>query len=490
MRLIGYVRVSRVAGREGDSFLSPTLQRERIEAHARAHGHTITAWEQDLDQPGSRYERPRFQASLRAVEAGDADGIAVAKLDRFARSVSGAARALERLEAAGGVLVAVDLGMDTSTPAGRLMRNVLSALAEFELDRIRDNWDDIRAKTIERGIHISRVSPVGYRRDAQRRLEPDPIAGPVIRDAFRRRVAGHSWEQLCSWLDKALPRPEGRYWTRQTLSGVFENQVYLGEAYAGAHVNARAHEPLVSRLEWEGAQSGARTWGRRSGTLLAGILRCASCGYTLTIATDGKRGYSNYRCRIRHGGAGVCPDPARISLRRAEPLVEEAFLEWAREQTVELEPVRATVDAERAVAALEDAEMELVAYRDETLIALVGRELFAAGLTERARRVDAARDEVAEIARRREGPVAPLHELVADWPTLDVQSRNAILRSAIDAVFVRPAGHSGRAPIGARVHICWSGEGPTDLPGGTGRRGPVGLRPFRFPPAPEDPGVL
>jgi len=34
MRLIGYVRVSRVAGREGDGFISPTVQRERIEAFA------------------------------------------------------------------------------------------------------------------------------------------------------------------------------------------------------------------------------------------------------------------------------------------------------------------------------------------------------------------------------------------------------------------------------------------------------------------------
>jgi DNA invertase Pin-like site-specific DNA recombinase len=34
-KLIGYVRVSRIAGREGDSFISPDVQRERIEAHAR-----------------------------------------------------------------------------------------------------------------------------------------------------------------------------------------------------------------------------------------------------------------------------------------------------------------------------------------------------------------------------------------------------------------------------------------------------------------------
>src|SRR5436309_2703997 len=98
MRLIGYVRVSRVNGREGDSFISPTVQRERIEAQALASGNTVVDWQQDLDQPGTKYERPGFQAALEAVERGEADGIAVAALDRFARSVPDAAVALRRLE--------------------------------------------------------------------------------------------------------------------------------------------------------------------------------------------------------------------------------------------------------------------------------------------------------------------------------------------------------------------------------------------------------
>src|SRR5258708_39866073 len=48
----GYVRVSRVGGREGDSFISPALQREQIEAYAKAHGLTIARWHEDLDKSG------------------------------------------------------------------------------------------------------------------------------------------------------------------------------------------------------------------------------------------------------------------------------------------------------------------------------------------------------------------------------------------------------------------------------------------------------
>src|SRR4051794_18758311 len=121
MRLDGYVRVSRIGGRGGDSFISPTAQKETIRALAKAQGHRIVRWHTDLDEPGSKQTRPGFQDALARVEAGATEGIIVAKLDRFARSVSHAATALDRLEAAGGTLIAVDLGMDTSTSAGRLM---------------------------------------------------------------------------------------------------------------------------------------------------------------------------------------------------------------------------------------------------------------------------------------------------------------------------------------------------------------------------------
>src|SRR5262249_59341367 len=126
------------------SFISPAVQRERVEKFAAAHDHTVVEWFEDLDQPGSRYERPGFQAALASVEEGRADGIAVAALDRFARSVPDAAVALRRLEAAGGTLVSVRDSLDTSTPIGRFAPAMMLALAEPEVGRIRESWSVAR----------------------------------------------------------------------------------------------------------------------------------------------------------------------------------------------------------------------------------------------------------------------------------------------------------------------------------------------------------
>src|SRR4051812_8361289 len=75
VRLIGYVRVSRVGGREGDSFISPAVQRQQVEAYSAAHGHELVAWFEDLDVSGAKASRPQFDLALDAIERGDADGL-------------------------------------------------------------------------------------------------------------------------------------------------------------------------------------------------------------------------------------------------------------------------------------------------------------------------------------------------------------------------------------------------------------------------------
>lgn len=448
MRLVGYIRVSRVAGREGESFISPDVQRERIQQLAAAHGHTIVAWQTDLDQSGAKLDRPAFQAALEQVEAGEADGLAVAKLDRFARSVAGAGRALERLEAANGALLVGDLGMDTSTPAGKLMRNVLMALAEFELDRIRDNWMIARDKAVGRGVHISRVPPIGYRKRDDSRLEPDPHAAPLIRELFLRRAAGDSWRNLCGWLDYVLPRPGP--WGIGALQAVVRNRVYLGEARAGDAVNPDAHLPLVTRAEWEAAQH-RQPRHPRSGhqALLAGIVRCESCGRLMTPSSDGRRGYRRYDCQNR-----VCPQPVAISEPRLNEHVEQAFLERAATLPV-LRATAPTDLAHAAVAALQAAEAELAAYRDANLVTVIGQPAYVAGLTERAQRIERAQAAVLEAQR-----VQPFQTMTAaivdEWPSLTVPERRLILHAALEAVWVRRAHLRGQGtPVGDRVRLGW-----------------------------------
>jgi DNA invertase Pin-like site-specific DNA recombinase len=456
MRLIGYIRVSRVGGREGESFISPPVQRERITAAATGGGHTLVDVLEDLDQPGSKYQRPGFQEALRRVEAGEADGMIVAKLDRFARSVSGAAQALERLEQAGGSLIAVDLGMDTSTSAGRLMRNVLMSLAEFELDRIREGWAATREHTIGRGVHISNVPPFGYERDPDGRLRPNAATAPHVRELFLRRAAGDSWRDLAALLDEKAPRERGS-WPVTTLNRMIANRAYLGEAYAGGIVNREAHEPLVSAVEWHAAQ-GVRQLGRRrngEGALLAGLIRCASCGRTMTRTADGRRGYLNYSCSGRRA-SGICSARVKISTQRADTFVERSFLEWlAEHEPATLSGAAASDELEQDQARLEGAELELAAYRDASAISIIGKQAYLEGLTGRVRQVQEAQD---ALASRHVAASSGLRRvtLEEEWPQMTVAERRTILGAALDHVEVRRAAKRGQgATAEERLVLVW-----------------------------------
>src|SRR3954468_14733314 len=82
----GYVRVSRRAGREGESFISPEVQRKKIADWAKLHEVEIVKWWEEIDQSGAKRERPMFQQALERCARGETGGVVVAKLDRFARS--------------------------------------------------------------------------------------------------------------------------------------------------------------------------------------------------------------------------------------------------------------------------------------------------------------------------------------------------------------------------------------------------------------------
>lgn len=105
-RAIGIVRVSRT--REGDGFASPAEQRERIEAACDRDGLELVDVIQELDVSGGTplARRAGLRRAVEAVEAGEADVIVAAYFDRLMRSLSVQADVVQRVEKAGGAILA------------------------------------------------------------------------------------------------------------------------------------------------------------------------------------------------------------------------------------------------------------------------------------------------------------------------------------------------------------------------------------------------
>lgn len=443
MRLVGYVRVSKVAGREGDSFISPDVQRDRIRALAAAGGHEIVEWVEDMDESGGSMRRPGMEHAMELVESGGAQGIAVAKLDRFSRSTLDVELGVRRLEAAGGIFLAADLGMDTSTAGGKLMRTMLAAVAEFQLDRIRETWRDANERAVARGVRGG-VPPLGYRRRDDGRFEPDEHA-PTVRRVFDDRVAGASWVMIA--------RASGLSTSR--VRSLIKSRTYLGEIRVGSAVRIGAHEPLVSRATWEAAQYPAGVSRARRGSLLAGLIRCAGCGNAMTHELGGARKYRGYRC-ARHLASGHCAAPAKIGAERAERYVVELAL--GRLAMFEFEPApprtSLTDDAERA---LDAAELELSTYRDSTLATVIGIDAFTEGLRTRQQRVDLARQRLVDAQGDQRIDTIGRRGHLAAWRSLTMLDQHAVLARMIDRVECARAQRSGPGtPVEDRLRIHWA----------------------------------
>ncbi len=232
-----YVRVSRVAGREGDSFASPEVQEERCRALAKARGLAVGEVLTDLDQTGGKMSRPQLDLALERIEQGVSGGLLVARLDRFARTVAGALATLERIDELGGVVLTAEGDFDTSTATGELVLGIMLQLAQFELRRIRESWADAQKRAVARGVHISTRVPVGYRRNGDSRLEVDRLTAPHVKEIFLRRARGASWQACADYLNaEGVPTFKGGQWTPGNARVICTNRVYLGEARAGGTI--------------------------------------------------------------------------------------------------------------------------------------------------------------------------------------------------------------------------------------------------------------
>lgn len=116
------------------------------------------------EQTSSVGPRLQLETALAFVRQGDV--FVVTKLDRLARSVTDMWSIITRLEAKGASLRIESLGIDTSTPTGKLMLNVLGGVAQFEREMMLERQREGIAKAKAEGKYKGRAPTA--RRQAER----------------------------------------------------------------------------------------------------------------------------------------------------------------------------------------------------------------------------------------------------------------------------------------------------------------------------------
>ena len=215
---IGSVRVS--SDEQGQSGAGLAAQRAAILAEAKRRGWRLVEVVEDVGYSGKGRKRPGIETALEALRQKRADTLVVTKFDRLSRSMLDFSRLMDRASRQNWALVALDLALDTSTPAGDMMANVLATFAQFERRLIAQRTRDALAVKRAQGVRLGR----------DRAISPD-----VAERIRAERASGMTLQAIADGLDQdGVPTARGgKHWYTSTVRAVVGQEVAYRAARRG-----------------------------------------------------------------------------------------------------------------------------------------------------------------------------------------------------------------------------------------------------------------
>ena len=348
-----YTRVSTVIQVDGFSL---DAQEQEIRAFAQMRGINIVGKYSDEGKSGKNAEhRPAFNQMMDDIRSkkDNVRYVLVFKLSRFARNTSDTAKYLQELASYGVGLLGVKDGIDTSTVTGKMIANIMGAVAEVELENIHEQTLAGRQQKARSGLWNGAQAPYGYVLE-NKALTICPEEAEIVKEIFRLYTEeGQSIRYITKKLNDDDIKREQRgntqfsLFTDRTVRSILKNPVYEGKIAYGRRHTVKVegtnndtkvvkqtdeskiilveglHEAIVTPDTFSKAQTllsknvAHRKTRSDSTTVypLTGLIRCPDCGKNIfgysappRPRKNGKEGfyprYISYRCisgRDRNG---------------------------------------------------------------------------------------------------------------------------------------------------------------------------------------------
>lgn len=348
-----YTRVSTLIQVDGFSL---DAQETEIRAFAEARKINIVGKYTDEGKSGKNAEhRPAFTQMMEDIRSkkDNIRYVLVFKLSRFARNTSDTAKYLQELASYGIGLLGVKDGIDTSTVTGKMIANIMGAVAEVELGNIHEQTLAGRQQKARNGLWNGAQAPFGYALE-DKKLIICPDEAEIVKEIYRLYTEeGQSISYISKKLNDENIQREQRGnvkipgFTDRTVRIILGNPVYAGMISYGRRHTVKVegtnnetkvvkqddeskiilvdgvHEPIISKETFAKAEGRLkknvvhRKTRSDSSTVypLTGLIKCPDCGKNIFGYTapprkkkNGKEGYYpryiSYRCisgRDRNG---------------------------------------------------------------------------------------------------------------------------------------------------------------------------------------------
>ena len=315
----------------------------------------------------SAEKRPQFMRMFRKCKAGKIDLIITKSISRFARNTLDSIGYVRQLKAMGVGVYFEKENINTLDGTSEVILTILSSLAQEELNSLSGNVKMGKRMAMKEGrVSFQYERMYGYRRGGDGDPEIIPDQAEVVRRIFQSYLAGHSIGEIQKALETdGIASPSNKdEWTTSTIRNILANERYCGDVllqktYITDPITKKVrknngelpkvyiknnHDPIVTRAEYEAAQTERAKRGSRRKTspkpgrteqgkysavhALTGMLVCGECGTAYRRVVWSKNGVKKpvWRCMSRlEYGTKYC---------RHSPTLDEESLQSAIMQAI------------------------------------------------------------------------------------------------------------------------------------------------------------
>lgn len=240
--------------------------------------------------------RPAYKQLLEAMNSGAVQGVICWHTDRLHRSPLELEEYIDVSEKQGITTQTVKSGeLDLSTPSGRAVARTLGAWARYESEHKSERIVRKKVELAQAGAFSGGPVPFGWKIE-QKGDRPIIVESDAaeIRKAVNSTIAGGSIGSIVKDLnERGVPTRRGQKWTSTSVRNLLLRPTNAGlTAYKGEIVETRSSFPaIITEDEWRTVKAIITNPSRRMQTdsrirhMLAGLLRCGSCGAAMKTSS-------------------------------------------------------------------------------------------------------------------------------------------------------------------------------------------------------------
>lgn len=452
---------------------------------------------QDKGYSGKNTDRPNFQTMLDAIRKGEVKRVIVYKLDRISRSILDFATMMAEFQENNVEFVSCTEKFDTSTPMGRAMLNICIVFAQLERETIQQRVTDAYISRSRKGFYMGGRIPYGYQLEAYMlegkktsRYVIVPEEASVIKQIYSLYAEPQtSIGDIVHYLvDHGIPnvRGKGQVWDRARVGDMIKNPIYVKAdldiyrffrdqgavlhddpaLYGGTngcylysdkegkrktlslkshHIVLAPHEGIIPSDLWLKARLKCLNNKQVSkpikakNTWLAGKIKCAKCGYALTIR-KAKTQIGRYFICSRRMQTNFCEGVGGIDATALENLI----LSEMKKKIAEFEVLNAPAVKQQnprlqeLTVQVEQIELEIekllsrVADADGILMGYINKRV-----TELHNQASAIKQEISELApleNQAKLDVVQIKNCMQHWDSLDFDDKRAVVDQLITKI--------------------------------------------------------